>query len=189
MQTEEIFYRYVDTVVEERRDRAQDWPQIEAAIQALHPDDIEHQAKILALLIGLRAGERQKDSLTRETSRQAILADLRFAKGTENRSNIRRRARSLARKRADQIQSKLIFGFFLERGQNTVSKSDLNTLLEAIECVWHLDPADRQTKLSTLYGQFRSRVNRLKRDGGSGVEGDALALFENVFGIVINYIY
>jgi hypothetical protein len=187
MQTEDIFYRYVQMVVEDWDDRKEDWPQIEAALDDLRSTDIERE-KALALLIGLRAGERQKDSPNREASRQDVLAQLRFARGDRNRSYLRSQARTLARKRGDRIQSKLIFGFFLDRGYGRVSQTDLSALLEAIECVWHAGTGDRRTKLARVYGQFRSRVNRLKQDSEPGIEQSAKILFETIYDIVIEYI-
>jgi hypothetical protein len=187
METRDIFRDYVWLVAEEWSDRKYDWPRIEAALEGPRSRDIERE-KVLALLIGLRAGERQKDSPNREARRQEVLAELRFARGDRNRAGIRCRARALAQKRVDRIQSKLIFGFFLDRGRDTVSEADLNALLEAIEYIWHAGSGDRQTKLARVYGQFRSRVNRLKQEVGSGVEGEAAALFDEVYGIVIQYV-
>jgi hypothetical protein len=65
MQTEEIFYRYISTVVYEWYYKTADWPQIEAALEGLQSTDIA-QEKALALLIGLRAGERQKEQYPRK---------------------------------------------------------------------------------------------------------------------------
>jgi hypothetical protein len=189
MQSEHIFYHYVGIVADEWADGTYDWPQIGAAIEALHPTDIEQRAKALTLVIGLRAGERQKESPVREPARWDVLAELKFAKGDRKRSDIRGRARALAQKRADQIQSKLILGFFLGRGRDTVSKSDVDALLEAIECVLNVRGDDRQAKVSQLYGRFRSRVNRLKQEGGAGVQDEATALFETVYGMVLDYVY
>jgi hypothetical protein len=112
MQAEQSFYRYVQTVAEEWDDKTADWPYIEEALDGLPTRDIDRE-KALALLIGLRAGERQKESRTREEFRKEILAELRLLRGTQLRSTVRRRARELARKQVDRIQSKLIFGFFL----------------------------------------------------------------------------
>jgi hypothetical protein len=187
MQAEQIFYRYVLTVAEEWDDKTADWPYIEEALDGLPTRDIDRE-KALALLIGLRAGERQKESRTREEFRKEILAELRLLRGTQLRSTVRRRARELARKQVDRIQSKLIFGFFLDRGRRSVSKADLNTLLEPIEYIWHAGSGDRRAKLARVYGQFRSRVNRLKQDVGPGIEQEAKNLFDTVYDIVIEYI-
>lgn len=187
MEAEDIFFRYVGIVADEWDDGKHDWPRINTSVETLYPDDIEQQARILAFLIGLRAAERKKDSPKRLQYREEILGDLRFAEGFQKISYIRREAKAYAMKRADQIQSKLILGFFLSRNRHTVSKSDLNIMLEAIEYVWSVR-GDRPTKLSKLYGQFRSRVTRLIQNGGDDVEADAKALFDRVDAIVIEYL-
>lgn len=173
--------RYLHFVAEQYMDREEDWPAIEEALRAAPNINF---SKAIALLIGLRAIERFKDSPIRQPLIEEGKALLRWQKGWQAKANTRKRIAKLALRSHDRAQTLLYYGFMLDRGDEVVSRPTVRALTAALVCVLHVPPRAAAGPDELLYQRLRQRVRRLPKTTGCRAE-DALALFNAVYATVI----
>jgi hypothetical protein len=166
-------------VAEQYEDREQDWPAIQQALRVAPGVDLK---KAVALLVGLRALERLKDSPARTRRIKAARSLLQWQKGRDAKSYTRRQLRALALSRYDRLQNLLLLGFMIDGGSGRVSRPTIRALADALSFVLHVPPNAASPPDELLYQRIRLRLHRGRSSNVD--EAEALVFFRTVYAMV-----
>jgi hypothetical protein len=190
----DAFIRVVQRIAEEYHSGASDWPQITTKLK----EGIEksgagiRERDALALLIGLRTTENQKDDPDRDekVTHARELSFVNFKKGRAAKAKARMKPRALSERSFDLIQSYLVYGFLLkrriqERRKPLASRKDFRGLAPAMAMILTVKRGrGRPSDAEILYHNFRQRVGRLHRVSNPNLTIPALSLFNSVYATV-----
>jgi hypothetical protein len=181
----DTFLKWTRAVADERRNGKGGWPAIDAELRKVQRQmsaadiDLEY---VIALLIGLRACERQKDDPDRIDMRRDAADYLRFTKGKTARAHARREQRQYSIRYYDSQQSRLAYGFMLAHGKNWASRTEFRLIAGAVAHIMHVRKSRTQTQADQIYRNFRARISRLRKKDASGIERAARDIFDGVYG-------
>ena len=147
------------------------WPEVDERLDHATAAWIDRDLnKIRALLIAIWACESLISDARPARQRKDALKRARWTAGFD-RNDLLAFARSNAVKAFNRIKSRSIYGFFRDQGRDTVSERQIKALSGALELVMQIHVRD-------VFGNFRSRVNRLRGEEENAAE--AQEIYERV---------